>query len=232
MQPYFMPYLGYFQLINAVDHFVYLDDVNFIKRGWINRNYLLKDGHRELFSIPLKKLSQNKFISQIEVNDDGWQDKLLKKIHHFYSKAPHYAQVAPLLETIVNSKSKTIADLAITSIEKTLEYLDLARETSRSSELAVPGGLKGKDRLVAICSALGADRYINSIGGQELYSPDDFSRHGIVLQFLSADLPAYPQFSGAFEPGLSIIDVLMFNRPQEVIALLDACSFITPDSRV
>lgn len=232
MQPYFMPYIGYFQLINASDHFVYLDDVNFIKRGWINRNYLLKDGQRELFSIPLKKLSQNKYISQIEVHNDGWQVQLLKKIHHLYSKAPQYPQVVPLLDTIVNSKADTIADLAINSLEKTLEYLGLDKETSRSSGIALPQGLKGADRLVAICTELGADRYINAMGGMELYSPEDFSRHGIVLQFLSADLPVYPQFAASFEPGLSIIDVLMFNGPADIRNMLSACSFITPEVQI
>lgn len=232
MQPYFMPYLGYFQLINAADHFVYLDDVNFIKRGWINRNYLLKDGQRELFSIPLKKLSQNKHISQIEVNNDGWQVKLLTKIHHLYSKAPQYPHVVPLLDAIVNAKADTIADLAIISLEKTYEYLGLDKVTSRSSGIAIPAGLKGADRLIAICTELGADRYINAMGGLELYTPGVFSRHGIVLQFLSAELPVYPQFAASFEPGLSIIDVLMFNAPADVMKMLNACSFITPEEQI
>lgn len=231
MQPYFMPYLGYFQLINAADHFVYLDDVNFIKRGWINRNCLLKDGQRELFSIPLKKLSQNKYISQIEVNDDGWQEKLLEKIRHYYGKAPQYPRVAPLLDAIVHSKGDSIAELAITSIEETLRFLGLPKATSRSSRLALAAGLRGQDRLIAICSTLGADQYVNTIGGLDLYHPEDFSREGISLRFLQAGLPAYPQFSADFEPGLSIIDVLMFNRPAEIISMLDACSFITPESQ-
>jgi len=230
MQPYFMPYLGYFQLINAADRFIYLDDVNFIKRGWINRNYLLKDGQRELFSIPLKKMSQNKHICRTELNDDGWREKLLKKVHHYYGKAPYYAPVAPLLESIVHSESDTIADLSIASIEKTLAYLGVSKETGRSSGMALPEGLKGADRLIAICAELGADRYINAIGGSELYNPVDFSGHGIALQFLQSNLPAYPQFSAGFEPGLSMIDVLMFNQPADIISMLNACSIITPES--
>jgi len=229
MQPYFMPYLGYFQLINAADRFIYLDDVNFIKRGWINRNYLLRNGQRELFSIPLKKMSQNKHICRTELNDDDWREKLLKKIHHYYGKAPYYAPVAPLLESIVHSESATIADLAIASVEKTLAYLGVAKVTGRSSDMVLPEGLKGADRLIAICTELGATRYINTVGGMELYSPGEFSRHGLSLQFLQSDLPAYPQFSTEFEPGLSMIDVLMFNPPEKVIPMLNACSFITPE---
>lgn len=231
MQPYFMPYIGYFQLIHAADHFVYLDDVNFIKKGWINRNYLLGDKQKELFSIPLKKVSQNKLISQTEVNTDDWQKKLLTKIHHLYSKAPQYQQVAPLLESILRSDAVTIADLAIASVEKTLSFLGLPKETSKSSDLELAEELRGSDRILAICAKQGADRYINSVGGMDLYDAGNFSREGIELQFLSSNMPGYKQFSDDFEPGLSMIDVLMFNSPQAVVAMLEDCSFISPEGQ-
>lgn len=230
MQPYFFPYLGYFQLFCPVDHFVYLDDVTYIKGGWINRNYILQLDQKELFTVPLKNLSSNKRINQTEIHGNEWQKKLLKKIHQNYSKAPHYREVRPLLESVIYSNVTSIADLSIISIEKTLEYLGLAKKTRRSSELNLPDGLKGVHRVIAICKEYGADTYINSIGGMDLYQPNEFRENDVKLQFLQSELPVYPQFSADFKSGLSIIDVLMFNQPAEVVAMLGAYRLITPEA--
>lgn len=223
MQPYFFPYIGYFQLINAVDTFVFYDDVNFIKKGWVNRNKILSNNKVYLFTIPLVGASQNKKINEIDVLVSlKWKDKFLKNIKESYSKAPYFESTFELITGVFNGKFETISDLAVLSILHISEYLELPTMFSRSSlDFPESKELKGAERLLEICKTSNADTYINPIGGQELYDKEKFINDGVELYFLKSKEIQYKQFNNEFLPWLSIIDVLMFNSKEEIKTFLN-----------
>ena len=213
MQPYIFPYIGYFQLINSVDTFVFYDDVNFIKRGWINRNKILINGRESLISFPCIKESQNKEIREVEIDLKNPQyQKILKSIYLSYKNAPYFSKVFSMIEECFESDSQTISDLAILSIKLTCNYLGLKAEFEISSQNFNQTKSLGKaDRLIKIANIKKADKYINAPGGKELYTKDYFKSHGVELLFLEPTIEKYKQFENKFVPGLSIIDTLMFN---------------------
>lgn len=217
MQPYFMPYIGYFQLLNAVDKFVLYDDVNFINKGWINRNSILVGGKAHLFTIPLREASQNKLIKDISISPDAkWRNKLLKTVRQAYLKAPYFQPAFSLFEEILESKSDSIAELCASSLQLTANYLGINTEIVGTSSIYNNTDLKGQERILAICKAEAADHYINPIGGMELYDKDLFDSNGIRLNFIKSKMITYDQFTDQFVPWLSILDLLMFNSPEEV----------------
>lgn len=192
MQPYFLPYIGYFQMINAVDKFVFYDDVTYIKKGWINRNRV-KGG--TIFTIPLKNQSQNRLIRDTEVLwSSRFISKFLKTIHQTYSKSPYFSEVFSIVEDIINSQPNTISELAIDSVMKFSDYIGIDTEFKVSSEEEY---LKGEDKvinLINICNQENTNHYINPIGGQSLYDKATFKSLGITLNFIQT------------QPSLSIID--------------------------
>ena len=221
MQPYFLPYIGYMQLMNAVDTFVLYDDVAFINRGWINRNKLLINGQEYLFTVPLKDASQNKRINEVMLADDPkWRSKLLKTIEQGYRKAPHYATVMPITEKIVNFATDSIADLVHHSLVELNQYLGLTTRLVASSSMYDNVQLKAQERILDICRQEGATRYINPIGGTELYDKPSFAQVGIELNFIKAKRVDYPQFKNEFMPWLSVLDALMFCDAATVRAML------------
>lgn len=223
MQPYIFPYLGYFQLIKAVDEFVFYDDVNFIKRGWIHRNRILTNGTDKLISIPCSQASQNKLINEVNVDFENKQyKKILLSIFHSYSKAPYFDLIYPLIvDTFENTKPSTIADLAIDSILNILEYLDIETKTLISSrQFDSSRGLNKSLRLIDITKNLKGKIYVNAIGGMDLYEKKDFEKFGIELRFLKSNIKPYKQFTNKFVPGLSIIDILMFNSKESCVEML------------
>lgn len=214
MQPYLLPYLGYFQLLHRVDTFVLLDDVAFINRGWINRNRLLVNGEEYLFTVPLAGSSQNKLIQDLRLHpDDRARRKLLATIRQAYRAAPEFAQVLPLAEAVLLSQEPDLTTLVLNSLTLINDYLGRPVPLVRSSALAGRGAATGQARIIAICQNLGASEYVNLVGGAALYSAADFAAQGLTLKFLQPVLPPYRQGSGAFVPGLSILDVLMHNSP-------------------
>ncbi len=225
MQPYLLPYIGYMQLMGAVDTFVLYDDVAFINRGWINRNKLLINGQEHLFTVPLKDASQNKRINEVHLADDPkWRSKLLKTIEQGYRKAPQYAVVMPLTEKIVNFTTDSIAEMIYHSLVELNGYLGLTPKLVASSSIYENEQLKAQDRILDICRQEGATRYINPIGGMELYDKVRFAEAGITLNFIRSERVEYTQFnrgdSSTFIPWLSILDVLMFNDVPAVKELL------------
>ena len=217
MQPYFFPYIGYFQLINAVDTFVFYDDVNFIKRGWINRNNILINNQPSLITIPLEKPSQNKLINQTKISKEFNSNELLKKIAFAYKKAPHYSIVMPLIEKILTGKHTTISELAAHSITGVLQYLEIEKETCFSSAcFSETLGQEKASRLISICKLLNAKSYINAPGGKSLYSKEVFAKNKIELYFIEPKIIPYNQFNTKFVSGLSIIDILMFNTKENI----------------
>lgn len=224
MQPYFMPYIGYFQLIKMVDKFIFYDDVTFIKQGWINRNQILINNQAKMFSVPLANASSNILIKDVLISESAyekWKKSFLNSIFFSYKKAKNYNQVSNLIESILEEKPQTISDLAIKSIIKVAQYLDLDTEFQISSETYSNTQLSGQDRVLDICKNENALTYVNPVGGMELYSKNTFKAKNIDLFFIKANKFVYKQFSDEFIPFLSIIDVLMFNDVDEINQQLD-----------
>jgi hypothetical protein len=219
MQPYFFPYIGYWQLINAVDKFLIYDDVSYIKQGYINRNSFLVDGEAKRVTLELFGASSNKLINEIGVGGNG--RKILKTIEQAYRKAPHFEEVMPLLESILGSEERNLARFLGLSIQTVTRYLGIETEMMYSSDIKTEDALKGQGKVIALCKHLDATCYINAIGGQKLYDKAAFEANGIELHFLETAPTEYPQFGKQFVPSLSIIDVMMFNSPRQIIQMLE-----------
>ncbi|WP_228851073.1 WbqC family protein [Aegicerativicinus sediminis] len=219
MQPYFFPYLGYFQLIHAVDVFVVYDDVNFKKQSWITRNNILVNGRALRINLVVEGASSFKKIYEINRNVDGI--KWLKTIEQSYTKAPYFGYVYPLIENIATNTEKSLSKFLLFSLQLLTDYLDIKTIFKLSSEVEKDINLKGEDKVIAICKSLNATNYINAIGGQNLYNKDAFTKNDIDLNFIKTNPISYNQFGNSFVPGLSIIDVLMFNSKETVIGLLN-----------
>jgi hypothetical protein len=218
MQPYFFPYLGYYQLINAVDIFIVYDDVNYINRSWINRNYLLSADDKFRFTMETIGASQNKLIKDIEVGNNF--KKLLLTLHHLYSKAPFFNDVSELLRRVFNYKDHNLANFLCESIIRTCEYMSIHKDIVLSSSLMINSNLKGENRIIDICKNIGATTYINLSGGIDLYNKNNFMNENIDIHFIKMQNLSYPQFGNDFVSDLSIIDVLMFNSTADVKHLL------------
>lgn len=224
MQPYIFPYIGYWQLIYAAEKFVILDDVNYIMRGYINRNSILLNGKAYRFTIPVEKASQNKMIMETKLNftQDRKQD-FLRTLHNAYRKSPQYDKVMPLLKNIILNPETDLTAYIKYSLKQIMGYLDIHTKLLVSSELEKPQGTKGEDRIIEICKKVGADTYINPCGGRKLYSPRNFEKENIKLYFLDVctDEIIYSQQQESFVGNLSIIDILFFNAISDVRSLLE-----------
>jgi hypothetical protein len=221
MQPYIFPYIGYYQLVNAVDTFVFLDDVYFINRGWINRNNLLVNGRAALFTIPLQNASQNRLINSIATAVSSWKEKTLKTIEMAYKKAPYYQQVLPLIQESFADEGALISDMAKKSIQLVAAYLQMETRFIASSSQYDNADLKGADRIINISQKEGASDYINPIGGLDLYNKEQFEARNIRLHFIKTNPIVYSQGKHEFVPYLSMIDVLMFNSVEQISNLLN-----------
>ena len=222
MQPYFFPYIGYWQLMNAVDEYVVYDDVNFIKGGWINRNRILSDAEPLYINVQLSKASPNKKINEIDIFDDPrLEKKLYMTLQRCYKNAPYYSEVYPLLESILSKMNGNLAKFLFTSISEVCDYLDIRTKLVLSSDLEKDTSLAAEAKVIDIVKRLSGDRYLNAIGGQELYSKEHFSDNGLELNFLKTGDIVYKQYDNEFVPGLSIIDVMMFNSKEQVKELLN-----------
>jgi hypothetical protein len=227
MQPYFLPYIGYFQLLAAVDIFIVYDNIKYTKKGWINRNRILLNGTDTMFSLPLKKGADSFDIVERELAADFDRTKLLNQFRGAYGCAPHFEMTYQVLERIVQYKDENLFRYLHNSIVQLSEHLGIKTEIWISSEIAIDHDLKGQDKVLAFCEAVGADSYINTIGGVELYAKDDFRTRGIDLKFIKTRPFEYAQFGAPFVPWLSIIDVLMFNLPERICdELVPAFEFV------
>lgn len=229
MQPYIFPYIGYFQMINAVDTFVFYDDVNFIKQGWINRNNILIGGKAYLFTVPLDSANsfvqiKETFINKKQYKD--WKEKFLKTLFQNYKKAPFFSETWKILGCVFNQEVNTINELAILSVKQIAHYLELKTNFKIASESFQNKYVGRQNRLIDICHKEKANHYINAIGGQALYKKEDFIVQGITLDFIKSKPIQYKQFNNDFVPWLSIIDVLMFNSKEEIIVMLNEYELI------
>lgn len=221
MQPYFMPYIGYFQLMKAVDKYIIYDDVNYIKGGWVSRNNILVNGEKKMFTITLQGASPNKLFNEIEIKDDF--KKLMKTLQMCYSKSINFKETMLLMEKITSFPQKQLSQFIANSFQEILNYLSIDTELILSSNIHKNNSLKGKDKVLHICKTLGADTYYNAIGGQDLYNKKEFGENGITLNFIETIMQPYPQLHVCdFVPDLSIIDILMNNSKEDINTLLDS----------
>lgn len=223
MQPYFLPYIGYFQLIHAADKFVIYDNIEFTKKGWINRNRILVNGKDEYITLPLKKDSDFLHVNQRFLADSFREEriKMLRKIKEVYKKAPFFEETYSLVERIFMCEQQNLFDFIFHSLKVICGYLQIHTEFIVSSTLQIDHNLKSENKVLAICKHLGADTYLNPIGGTELYSKSNFANKNIGLQFLKANAITYKQFQNEFVPWLSILDILMFTGKANAITLLN-----------
>jgi hypothetical protein len=219
MQPYLFPYIGYFQLINAVDTFVIYDDVNYIKQGWINRNYILLNGKKHLVTLALSGASSFKLINEIRVGTS--RSKFIRTVEQAYRKASFFDDVFSVIQTALDYEDNNLARFVSHALLSVSAYLKIDTKFMMSSDIKKDDALKGQDKILQICKTLGADVYINAIGGRELYSSDEFDKHSIKLYFMKTNDITYRQFDNEFVSNLSIIDTLMFNSRETVTELLN-----------
>ncbi|MCC7328072.1 MAG: WbqC family protein [Burkholderiales bacterium] len=211
MQPYFFPYIGYFQLMQAVNLFIIHDRVKYAKKGWINRNRILQNGHDAVISLPLKHASDALDIRDREIAADFDRDRLLNRITEAYRRAPHFAQVIPIIERVIRHDDGNLFGFLRNSLLETAGYLGIETRLAAASTFAIDPSLRGQDMVIALCRKAGADVYINAIGGTELYAAAAFRSAGLELNFVRSEPFEYRQLGADFVPWLSIIDVMMFN---------------------
>jgi hypothetical protein len=216
MQPYFLPYIGYFQLIAAVDQFVVYDNIKYTKKGWINRNRFLQSGKDATFSLSLKKDSDLLDVCKRELAADFDRERLLNQLRGAYGRAPHFEQTFPLIEQVVRYPEPNLFLFLHNGIAQVCAHLGITTKIIVSSEVDIDHNLRAQDKVLALCQALDATAYVNAIGGVELYSKKKFQEKGIELKFIQSFPFDYVQFGEAFVPWLSIIDVMMFN-PMDAI---------------
>lgn len=228
MQPYFLPYIGYFQLMSAVDEFVVYDNIQFSKKGWIQRNRMLQNGADAYFSLPLKKDSDFLDIRDRYLIDDwsGEREKLLRKIKANYQKAPFFSITMPVIENIFGFNQTNLFDFILNSIQEVCSFLDIQTKITVSSTIDMDSQLKSQDRVIETVKKLNGAIYINPIGGLTLYNPSDFSQNGLELLFHKSEAIEYPQFNQPFVPWLSILDVMMFNDKIQIKKWLRAFEII------
>lgn len=222
MQPYFFPYIGYWQLINAVDTFVIYDNIQFSKKGWFHRNNILLNNKKTLFSIPLKKDSDSLDVVDRFISDGAEKEinKIIRQILNAYKKAPYFKDVFPMIQEIFQNEEKNLFEYIYNSVVKICSYLEIDTKIIISSSIDIDHSLKSQDKVIALNKALYATNYINPIGGTELYDFEEFQKENIELCFLESEVPEYKQFNNEFIPYLSIIDIMMFNSKDEIKEML------------
>jgi hypothetical protein len=226
MQPYFLPYIGYWQLLAAVDRFVVYDNIEYTKKGWINRNRFLRNGTDAFFTVPLKKGSDSLTVVERTLADDFEPAALLNPLAAAYRKAPFFRTVFPVIEQVVAAAPRNLFAYLHHGLTVMAGHLGIQTPILVSSTVAIDHTLKAERKVLAFCEALGASRYLNSIGGRELYSTQAFAERGINLRFLQPRAVTYPQLGDPFVPALSIVDVLMFNSADAVRDMLGAYDLV------
>ena len=244
MQPYFFPYIGYFQCIKAVDKYILYENVDYIRKGWMHRNRVLIKDHMPVYiNVPIVEKSSHKKIYEIQIDPSSvWKKKLLKLLVMNYKGSHYFNEVFPVIENLINTEETLLfkynseltkgishfLDIQTEIVSENSNYLPLEEMLNgiddnnyhEFPELLVTKPLKKAARILKICSAEDATTYINAIGGEELYSKEEFKAYGVELSFLKTQPFSYPQFSKSFHPYLSVIDVLMHNGKEGTKRLL------------
>ena len=231
MQPYFAPYIGYISLIKYSDLFILFDPVQFIRHGWIERNRMLKQNEGWLYiQVSLEKFSRETLIKDIKINNTSdWKNKLLAQLVPYKKKAPYYYKVVGLLSTVFEKEYTTLVHLNKALLEEICTYLGFYKELPIFSEMNLPiEQPKAPDEwALNICKSLeGEISYINPIGGLEFFDRNKYENNGIPIYFQKMHIIPYNQKNEIFEPGLSILDLLMFNSVEEVNEMLNQYELI------
>ncbi|NPU85322.1 MAG: WbqC family protein [Syntrophaceae bacterium] len=225
MQPYFFPYLGYFALIKLSDLFIIADSFQYIERGWIDRNRILKPGDGwQYIRVPLVKHSHKIMIKDVEIRvDEPWRDRIYRQLEHYKRIAPYYKQVISFLHVALSLNTDNISILNTHLLDETCRYIDIPFNSKWFSELDldIADAMKADEWALNTCKALGYSTYINPPGGESFYDKSKYDKSHIDLRFLKVNLKNYHQGRSIFEEALSIIDVMMFNTPSEIRAMLD-----------
>ena len=216
MQPYFLPYIGYWQLINISDEFVILNDVNYKNKSWINRNKILEKNQSKLITLPLNKASQNKKINEILIF--GQKEKCFDIISKSYYRAPYYKDVIRVIEKIIMNDEINLSSYLVNSIQLIKEFLRLKTNISLSVDFKNSNNLSGEEKIINICKSVNADEYLNVLSGSNLYKKNNFMDNKIKLKFLDTKIKPYNQNIKNFVPYLSIVDLLMF-LPKDLIKI-------------
>ena len=231
MQPYFFPYIGYFQLMQAADVFVFHDDAQYIKAGWINRNRILLNDEPSWLTLPVRKGASSLPINQRHyLLDTDTIDAIKKRLEACYSQAPEYDEIYRFIFGLLDHAESNVAAFNFNLLTELARKLGISCTFVASSTMHKPGGLKGQDKVIDMCRRIGATQYINPIGGLALYDGAVFLDMGIQLRFLQANSSGYTQFGSGQLPFLSIIDVLMFNSIERVQTMLDDYRLLVPDT--
>ena len=225
-QPYFLPYIGYWQLIRAADLFLIGDDYQYRARSWISRNRILLHGKPAWFGLEIENAGSFRLCSELhrlQIN----RKKKINQLYDAYHRAPYYEEGLRLMEEILNCGETVLSEYLLHTIRIICSYLDIDTPIGRTSELPGNSVYRREERIYDMCHRLGADTYINPIGGTQLYSFSEFRKQGITLKFLRADQIVYRQYDNDFAANLSILDLIMFNSREEVIRMLDRFTLIT-----
>lgn len=223
MQPYLFPYLPYYQLAGMVDEFWLLDDVQFIRRGWMNRNRILLNGAEHVITFPVASGARADLIAD-KALAAGFDQALLRlktTLHHAYHAAPHGMLIDRMMDRLTARHWRGYLEFSLETLRLSFDALSLATPLRLTSVLGLSPDLRGPDRILAICRAAGAERYVNPIGGRGLYDPAHFGAQGIQLRFLAGQCAPYAQTGGQdFRPGLSILDLIAHVAPPDLKAHL------------
>ena len=230
MQPYFLPYLGYYSLIKATDKWIFNDDVQMIHKGWVERNRILKQyGGWHYIRVPLVRFPYTTLIKSIHIrNNEKWKDKILAQLQHYKHRAPYYWKVVRLLNDAFESEFETITAQNAHLLKMTCAYIGFDFKYDLLSELNLELGEidEPDDWSLHICQELGYTHYINPILGMEFYNREKFEDNNIKINFLQLDAYHYNQGSKEFIDGLSIVDVMMFNSPSEILSMIESYKLV------
>lgn len=231
MQPYFFPYIGYYSLVANTDWFVFFDTPQYIRRGWINRNRILSCKNEPIYvNIPIHKTDRSTAIKDIRIDNDlSWKEKMYGQLTVYKTKAPNYNDVMDLVHDVIETDTQSLSIMAQKSITETMRYLNISKEYDLFSEMGLPEfTVSAPDEwALYITKELGYDTYINPIGGMTFFDRTKYAAQGIKLFFLQQELIPYRQFGQPFEPGLSMIDVMMFCSKEEIIDMMKHYQLLT-----
>lgn len=231
MQPYFFPYLGYYSLIKESDRFILFDDVQFIRHGWIERNRTLKPVEGwQYVAVPLEKFPLGTKIKDATIRStENWREKMMRQLEHYKKKSPFYSDAIEVIHAGLDIETSSIVQLNKNILTATCRYIGLPLQVDIFSEmdLALEPVTGPGEWALNITKALGGTEYINPTGGVEIFDKAQYDAAGISLKFLGNNLPPYSQRRGVFEPGLSVIDAMMFNSPEQIRALIDDTFWLT-----
>jgi len=224
-QPYFLAYFPYWQLIHAADVFLISDDYAYMKRGWVNRNRILVNGQPQYFRVEIVKASCHRLINETMLMPINTRTKL-KTLSLAYHQAPYFEEGYQLMERILHYDDRNLAHFLTNSIQEICAYLGITTTLALTSQIKGNAHLKREGRIYDFCHRLGANHYINAIGGQSLYRYEEFERQGIRLSFIHSNIGEYPQLNSTFVPNMSVIDAIMFNSREQLRHMLDLYTLI------